>query len=161
MASADIPLLISAENASSERRITPSWTIAHLKGRLEPITGVPASSQRLVLKVASQTPQPIEAADEESTPLARWPLQAYAEIQVGRHVSLLIFSRNSPCFHWEKVICTNRGHWSSCFALVSFILTCILVITANSAHHLGCCSNRAMLHTPRRQPEVAPELCLS
>lgn len=81
--SADIPLLISSDNASSERRITPSWTIAHLKERLEPITGVPSGFQRLVLKVASQTPQPIEAADEESTQLARWPLQAYAEIQVG------------------------------------------------------------------------------
>ena len=83
MAGADIPLLISSENASSERRITPSWTIAHLKDRLEPITGVPASYQRLVLKLASQTPQPIEAADEESTQLVRWPLQAYAEIEVG------------------------------------------------------------------------------
>jgi hypothetical protein len=106
---------------------------------------VPAGCQRLVLKVASQTPQPIEAADEESTQLARWPLQAYAEIQVGRHVPLLMFSRNSPCFHWKRVICTNRGYWSSCFALVSSILTCLLVITAGSAHHHGCCSNYAML----------------
>ena len=83
-ASGDIPLLISSDNASSERRITPSWTISHLKERLEPITGVPASCQRLVLKVASQTPQSIEAADEDSTQLGRWSLQAYAEIQVGR-----------------------------------------------------------------------------
>lgn len=80
----DIPLLVSSDNASSERRITPSWTVAHLKARLEPITGVPASCQRLLLKVASQPPQPIEAADEDATQLARWPLQAYAEIQVGR-----------------------------------------------------------------------------
>ncbi|KAK3705797.1 hypothetical protein LTR37_013104 [Vermiconidia calcicola] len=79
---ADVPLLITSENASSERRVSPSWTIAHLKGRLEPITGIPASCQRLSLKVASQTPQPIEAADEESTQLVRWPIQAYAELQV-------------------------------------------------------------------------------
>ena len=79
----DLPLLVTSENASSERRITPSWTIAQLKNRLEPITGVPASCQKLSLKVASQTPQPIEAADEDSTQLSRWPLQAYAEIQVG------------------------------------------------------------------------------
>ena len=80
---ADIPLLIISENASSERRISPSWSVAHLKGRLEPITGVPASCQRLTLKVGSQTPQTIEAADEESTQLSQWPLQAYAEIHVG------------------------------------------------------------------------------
>jgi tubulin-folding cofactor B len=83
MSSADIPLLIRSDNSSSERRITPSWTIAFLKSRLEPITGVPAACQRLTLKVASQPLQPIEAADEESTQIAAWPLQAYAEIQVG------------------------------------------------------------------------------
>lgn len=79
----DVPLLITSETVSSERRISPAWTIAHLKGRLEPITGIPAGCQKLSLKVASQTPQPIEAADEESTQLTHWPLQAYAEIQVG------------------------------------------------------------------------------
>ena len=82
-AAADVPLLISSENASSERRISPAWTIAQLKGRLEPITGVPASCQRLSLKVGSQNAQAIEATDEDSILLSRWPLQAYAEIQVG------------------------------------------------------------------------------
>jgi len=80
---ADIPLLIVSENSSSERRISPSWSIAQLKNRLEPVTGVPATCQRLSLKIGSQTAQPIEAADEESTILAAWPLQAYAEIKVG------------------------------------------------------------------------------
>lgn len=80
----DIPLLIVSENSASERRISPSWTIAQLKGRLEPVTGVPATCQRLSLKIGSQAAQPIEAADEESTILAAWPLQAYAELKVGR-----------------------------------------------------------------------------
>jgi hypothetical protein len=79
----DIPLLIVSENSASERRISPSWTIAQLKGRLEPVTGVPATCQRLSLKIGSQPAQPIEAADEESTILAAWPLQAYAELKVG------------------------------------------------------------------------------
>jgi hypothetical protein len=79
----DIPLLIVSENSASERRISPSWTIAQLKGRLEPVTGVPATCQRLSLKIGSQAAQPIEAADEESTILAAWPLQAYAELKVG------------------------------------------------------------------------------
>lgn len=80
----DLPLLVRSENSSSERRVTPSWTIAQLKGRLEPVTGVPASCQRLTLNIASQPPQVIEAADEDSTQIAAWPLQAYAELQVGR-----------------------------------------------------------------------------
>lgn len=90
-AAADIPLLITSENASSERRVTPSWTVAHFKGRLEPITGIPATCQRLHLKVASQTSQAIEAADEEGTQLLQWPLQPYAEIHVGVRLSFLAF----------------------------------------------------------------------
>lgn len=80
---ADIPLLIVSDNAVSERRVSLSWTVTQLKGRLEPITGIPASCQRLILKIGSQTPQAIEALDEDSTQLERWSLQAYAEIQVG------------------------------------------------------------------------------
>ncbi len=35
---------------SAERRITPSWTVSQLKSKLEPITGIPASSQSLRTK---------------------------------------------------------------------------------------------------------------
>lgn len=83
----DIPLLIVSENSSSERRVSPSWTIAQLKNRLEPVTGVPATCQKLSLKVGSHDAQPIEAADEDSTTLSAWPLQAYAEIKVGEKKS--------------------------------------------------------------------------
>ncbi|KAF2633523.1 hypothetical protein BU25DRAFT_380985 [Macroventuria anomochaeta] len=79
---ADVPLLISSPNSSSERRISPSWSIAHLKSRLEPITGVPASSQQLSLRVGSQDAVPITALDEEQTRLAQFSLQPYAEITV-------------------------------------------------------------------------------
>lgn len=79
----DVPLLVKSDTSSSERRVSPAWTIATLKGRLEPITGIPASCQRLSLKVGSQASQPIEAADEEATQIGAWPLQAYAELQVG------------------------------------------------------------------------------
>ena len=98
---ADIPLLIVSENSSSERRISPSWSIAQLKSRLEPVTGVPASCQRLSLKIGSQAAQPIEAADEESTILAAWPLQAYAEIKVG--MILFLYARRF------KLCCFGMG----------------------------------------------------
>lgn len=80
---ADVPLLISSPNSSSERRISPSWTIAHLKTRLEPITGIPAACQQLSLRVASQDPVALVAADEENIQLAAFPLQPYAEITVS------------------------------------------------------------------------------
>jgi hypothetical protein len=94
---ADVPLLISSSNASSERRISPSWTIAYLKTRLEPITGVPASSQQLSLRVGSQDAVPITAADEEHTHLAAFPLQPYAEITVSTSCVFFLFSKNMDC----------------------------------------------------------------
>jgi hypothetical protein len=80
----DIPLLVTSENSSSERRITPSWTIGQLKARLEPVTGIPPLSQKLTLKFGSNRSVPIEAVDEETTQLAMFSLAPYAEIHVSR-----------------------------------------------------------------------------
>ncbi|RFU32699.1 hypothetical protein B7463_g3652, partial [Scytalidium lignicola] len=81
-AAADISLQITSENASSERRITPSWTIGQLKAKLEPITGIPPLSQKLTLKLSGQQSVPLEAADEENTQLGVFPLAPHAEILV-------------------------------------------------------------------------------
>lgn len=79
----DIPIVITSSAASSERRITPSWTIAHLKTKLEPVTGIAPSSQILTLRLPDrQQETPIEAEDEETVEIGRWPLVAYAEIKV-------------------------------------------------------------------------------
>ncbi|CAD0113102.1 unnamed protein product [Aureobasidium uvarum] len=82
---ADVPLLITSENARSERRISPAWTIAQLKGRLEPITGIPASSQKLTLKVASWPDQNLQTVDEDNTQLDAFTLQSYAELHVSNY----------------------------------------------------------------------------
>ncbi|KAI6354468.1 hypothetical protein MCOR25_008583 [Pyricularia grisea] len=79
---ADVSLHIVSENSASERRITPSWTIATLKTKLEPITGIPPSCQRLSLKTATGDAIAIEAADEEATTLAGFPLTPYSELNV-------------------------------------------------------------------------------
>ena len=79
----DIPILITSTASSSERRITPSWTIAHLKTKLEPVTGVAPSSQILALRLPDrQEETAIEAEDEESVEIGSWPLVPYAEIKV-------------------------------------------------------------------------------
>ncbi|KAL9127560.1 MAG: hypothetical protein Q9175_007708, partial [Cornicularia normoerica] len=79
----DIPILITSTASSSERRITPSWTIAHLKTKLEPVTGIAPSSQKLTLRLPDQPHEiPIDAEDEDSVEVGRWPLVAYAEIKV-------------------------------------------------------------------------------
>lgn len=79
----DIALLITSDNSSSERRISPSWTVSQLKAKLEPVTGIPPLSQRLTLRVPGQQGLPVEAADEESTQLSGFPLAPYAELHVS------------------------------------------------------------------------------
>ncbi|KAI2784002.1 CAP Gly-rich domain-containing protein [Daldinia loculata] len=79
---ADVPLQVISENSTSERRITPSWSITQLKRKLEPITGIPPSSQRISLKTASKKSIPIEAADEDVVLLSNFPLSAYAELHI-------------------------------------------------------------------------------
>ena len=94
LTAADVPLLVVSDNARSERRISPAWTIDHLKSRLEPITGVPASAQKLGLKVGSWPIQSLEVAGD--TLLSQFPLQQYAEIHV-RNVHCSPFMLSSPC----------------------------------------------------------------
>ncbi|CAK7223715.1 hypothetical protein SCUCBS95973_005273 [Sporothrix curviconia] len=90
---ADVPMLVVSDTASSERRITPSWTITTLKGKLEHITGVPPSAQSLFLlpaavpgasaaSSAAAPKTPITAADEDSAQLAQFALAPYGEIHV-------------------------------------------------------------------------------
>ncbi|KAK2590087.1 hypothetical protein QQS21_012233 [Conoideocrella luteorostrata] len=81
---ADISLQVISENSASERRITPSWSISTLKAKLEPITGIPPSAQKLSLKTSTGSDAiPVEAADEDSTQLSRFPLAPFAELHVG------------------------------------------------------------------------------
>ena len=113
---ADVPLLISSPNSSSERRISPSWSIAQLKARLEPITGVPASSQQLSLRVGSQDAVALIAPDEEQTRLAAFPLQPYAEITVSAPPAFSLNSRRSPVLDQSSIV---AGNWFSICQTVS------------------------------------------
>jgi hypothetical protein len=47
-----------------------SWTLAHLKAHLEPITGVPPGSQQLTLQLGSQPAVALSAANKEQTQLS-------------------------------------------------------------------------------------------
>lgn len=80
---ADVPLQVVSDVTASERRITPSWTISQLKAKLETVTGIPPSAQRLSLKASGSSPVSIEAPDEDSTTLSNWNLAPYAELHVS------------------------------------------------------------------------------
>lgn len=119
---ADIPLQITSENASAERRITPSWSVAHLKTKLESVTGIPPSSQKLTLRLPDREGVAIEAEDEDGVQLVRWPLQPYAEIHVcSRDICLdwggLLFP--SPYYSYElcKTLFPGRRFYRASFSL--------------------------------------------
>jgi len=123
---ADVPLYVIAEFSSSERRITPSWSIAQLKAKLEPITGIPPSCQVITLKTATNTEIPIVASTtEESTYLFNFPLSPYAELHVSLRLSCLRF----PLFHHlpstahELSTVYNSGIWMAAFVVFFFSLT--------------------------------------
>lgn len=103
---ADVPLRVVSENTSSERRITPSWSISRLKAKLETVTGIPPSSQKLFLKPSAQESIPIEASDEDSTYLTSFPLVAYTEL----HVSDTFLSLTSHQFSLLTVTSSEHTH---------------------------------------------------
>lgn len=87
----DIPVLITVPSAkvnsppqvSSERRITPAWTISFFKGKMEPVTGIPPSCQHLKLRAPGREEQWIDGDEERQ--LGEWiqsGLGRGAEIEV-------------------------------------------------------------------------------
>jgi len=80
---ADVPLLVISDNSSSERRITPSWTISQLRTKLEPVTGIPPSAQRMTYRAPGRDAVPVEAHDEDATFMSSFGLVPYAELHVS------------------------------------------------------------------------------
>ena len=79
-----VALRVVSVHTTSERRVSPDWSVAQLKARLEPITGVPIEHQRLILAGAE-----LHVADEEGTLLSSLGLVPQTELQV-RHAYLLL-----------------------------------------------------------------------
>ncbi|KAI9205921.1 CAP Gly-rich domain-containing protein [Polychytrium aggregatum] len=75
-----VTLFISSEAATSERRFSKSITIASLKERLEPITGVPASTMKVSLY--SKSDEFMGVLDDDSKMLGFFPVVDYARLQI-------------------------------------------------------------------------------
>ncbi|OJD20007.1 hypothetical protein AJ78_00023 [Emergomyces pasteurianus Ep9510] len=86
----DIPAIITVAQGSggpagdtasfaSERRITPTWTVSQLKTKLETMTGIPPSSQRLKLKSPGREEQWVEGDDRV---VGDWGLARGCEFEV-------------------------------------------------------------------------------
>lgn len=69
----------SGPSIATERRVTPSWTVSQLKGKLETMTGIPPGNQKLLLKSPGKQDQWIEG-DERL--VGEWGLTRGCEIEV-------------------------------------------------------------------------------
>lgn len=95
---ADVPLYVLSDYSSSERRITPSWSISQLKSKLESVTGIPPSCQQVILKTPSSGTIPVEAPDEEAVRLSEFPLVPYAELKVSETIGPSCWPPGSELF---------------------------------------------------------------
>lgn len=64
----------------SERRITPTWTVMQLKGKLETMSGIPPGSQRLRIKIPGR---PDQWAENDDRTIGEYGLTKGSEIEVG------------------------------------------------------------------------------
>ncbi|KAM5441140.1 hypothetical protein MferCBS31731_003928 [Microsporum ferrugineum] len=64
---------------ATERRVTPSWTVSQLKGKLETMTGIPPGSQRLMLKSPGREHQWMDGDDKV---ISVWNLAKGCEIEI-------------------------------------------------------------------------------
>jgi tubulin-folding cofactor B len=84
-----VPLRIVSAHTTSERRVAPEWTVAQLKARLEPITGVPIEHQRILLNGD-------ELAAPDTALLASLSLVPLSELQV-RHTCCMAIRLRTLC----------------------------------------------------------------
>ncbi|RVD80635.1 uncharacterized protein DFL_008529 [Arthrobotrys flagrans] len=80
----DVVILVSSENAITERRISPSWSLSTLKTKLEPITGIPPFAQQLSYQLHDSSPaRPVNVADEDGVHVSELGWTAGAKLVVS------------------------------------------------------------------------------
>ncbi|KAF3901996.1 hypothetical protein AA313_de0200371 [Arthrobotrys entomopaga] len=79
----DIVILVKSENAVTERRVTPTWSVSTLKMKLEPVTGIPPSAQKLSYQLPEATNiTSLEELDENTVSISTLGWQIYTKLIV-------------------------------------------------------------------------------
>lgn len=77
----DITVYITSSLTSSERRVSPQWSVQYLKTKMYPITGVEPKDQQLYLYPIAKSNERVELNDDEAT-LAHYNVQDFMRIHV-------------------------------------------------------------------------------
>lgn len=78
----DISIYVTSDLTSSERRLSPEWTINQLKHKLEVITGVPPDNQKLVLYASSTSKESGTELNNDHAQLKDYSPVAFSRLHV-------------------------------------------------------------------------------
>ncbi len=81
----DINIFVTSDLTSSERRISPNWSINYLKSRFEPVTGIPPSFQKLTLFTSSINNDSIDirSSNDDITNIGSFNIAPFCRIHVS------------------------------------------------------------------------------
>ncbi|KXN91104.1 Tubulin-folding cofactor B [Leucoagaricus sp. SymC.cos] len=80
--SGTLHIFVVSPDTRSERRIEPYWTVQLLKDKLEVITGVPASNQRILLLESENNPTVLAQLSDNSRELSEYGLRDWQVLKV-------------------------------------------------------------------------------
>ncbi|KAM9899369.1 hypothetical protein OXX69_009506 [Metschnikowia pulcherrima] len=80
----DFPVFFTSDLTSSERKISPAWSLTYLKKRLEQTTGIDVKSQQLQYYPDRSNNEYVvlQGADEQTTLLEQFAIVPYSRIHV-------------------------------------------------------------------------------
>lgn len=91
---------------ASERRITPTWTVSQLKAKLETMTGIPPSNQKLKLKSPGREDRWVEGDDQL---VGEWGLARGCEFEVCNDgIDVYLASISVPLFTFCFHVCCSH-----------------------------------------------------
>lgn len=79
----DIHIYVTSSLTSSERRVSPQWTLEYLKSRLELITGVEPQHQKLYIYRTSNSSENVEVKNSNETLVSELSLKPYVRLHVA------------------------------------------------------------------------------
>jgi len=77
-----VNVYVVSPDTHSERRIDPHISVEQLKGKLEPITGIPVSNQAITLLSSESNPEVIAQLNDDSKPLGFYGLRDWHVLKV-------------------------------------------------------------------------------
>ncbi|KZT38183.1 hypothetical protein SISSUDRAFT_1062206 [Sistotremastrum suecicum HHB10207 ss-3] len=77
-----VTLFVLSTETRSERRFSPHLTVRELKTKLEPVTGIPAPSQKITLHASEDSAQALASLDDDDRPLGYYSVRDFQVLKI-------------------------------------------------------------------------------